>query len=72
MVGPMIGPRQPMLAIAIGPMIDRSLDDNCGLILAFILAPKALPIIGRESLPELSRRPFKFIMILIMTIKFKT
>ena len=25
---------------------------------------------ARELLPELSRRPFKFIMILIMTIKF--
>ena len=37
-----------------------------------ILAPKSLPTIGRELLPELSRWSFKFIMILIMTIKFKT
>ena len=72
MIGPMIGPSsqcwQPMLAIVIGPMIDQGLDDNCGPI----LAPKSLPIIGRELLPELGRRSFKFIMILLMTIKFQT
>ena len=43
-----------------------------GLYCLVILAPKSLPMIGRESLPELSRRSFKFIKILIMTIKFKT
>ena len=43
-----------------------------GLYWLVILAPKSLPMIGRESLPELSRRSIKFIMILIMTIKFKT
>ena len=72
MIGPMIDPSsqcwQPMLAIDIGPMIDRGLDDNW----LVILAPKSLPMIGRESLPELSLRPFKFIMILIMTITIKT
>ena len=58
-----------MLAINIGPMIDRGLDDNCGPI----LAPKSLPIIDRKLLPsQLSRRPFKLIIILIMTIKFNT
>ena len=43
-----------------------------GLYWLVILASKSLPMIGRESLPELSRRSFKFIKILIMTIKFKT
>ena len=42
-----------------------------GLYWLVILAPKSLPMLGQESLPELSRWPFKFIMILIMTIKFK-
>ena len=42
-----------MLAIDIGPMFDRGLDNNnCGLV---ILAPKSLPTIGPESLPMLSR-----------------
>ena len=68
MIGPSSQCWQPMLAIDIGPMIDRDLDDNCGPI----LAPKSLPIIGRELLPELSRRLFKFIMILIMAINFLT
>ena len=43
-----------------------------GLYWLLILAPKSLPMIGRESLPELSWWPFKFIMILIMTRNFKT
>ena len=47
MIGPMIGPSsqcwQPILAINIGPMIDRGLDDNCGLILAFCIGPKIAP-----------------------------
>ena len=34
---------QPMLAIDIGPMIDRSLDDNCGPILACYIGPKIAP-----------------------------
>ena len=59
MIGPMIGPSsqcwQPMLAIDIGPMINRGLDDNCGPNWLDILATKSLPMIGRESLRELSR-----------------
>ena len=53
-------PELAMLAIDIGPIIDRGLDDNCGPILAYyiVLAPRSLPIIGRELLPELSGRPF--------------
>ena len=43
-----------------------------GLYWLVILAPQSLPIIGRELLPELSPRLMKFIMIVIMTIKFKT
>ena len=43
-----------------------------GLYWFVILASKSLPNIGRELLSELSRRPFKSITILIMTIKFKT
>ena len=47
MIGPMIGPSsqcwQPMLAIDIGPMIDRGLDDNCGPILAYYIGPKIAP-----------------------------
>ena len=42
-----------------------------GLCWLFILASKSLPMIGRESLPELSRWSFQFIKILILTIKFK-
>ena len=47
MIGPMIGPSsqywQPMLAIDIGPMIDRGLDGNCGPILARYIGPKLAP-----------------------------
>ena len=32
-----------MLAIDIGPMIDRGLDDNCGSILACYIGPKIAP-----------------------------
>ena len=32
-----------MLAINIGPMIDRGLDDNCGPILACYIGPKIAP-----------------------------
>ena len=32
-----------MLAIDIGPMIDRGLDDNCGHILACYIGPKIAP-----------------------------
>ena len=43
-IRPMIGPssqcRQPMLAIDIGPMIDRGLDDNCGPTLACYIGLK--------------------------------
>ena len=34
---------QPMLAIDIGPMIDRGLDDNCGPILACFIGPEIAP-----------------------------
>ena len=47
MIGPMISPSsqcwQPMLAIDIGPMIDRGLDDYCGPILACYIGPKIAP-----------------------------
>ena len=47
MIGPMIGLSsqywQPMLAIDVGPMIDRGLDDNCGPILACYIGPKITP-----------------------------
>ena len=47
MIVPMIGLSsqcwQPMLAIDIGPMIDRDLDDNCGPILACYIGPKIAP-----------------------------
>ena len=46
MIRPMIGPSwqywQRILAIDIGPMIDR-LDDNCGPILACYISPKIAP-----------------------------
>ena len=32
-----------MLAIEIGPMIDRGLDDNCGTILACYIGSKIAP-----------------------------
>ena len=73
MLEPMIGPSsecwyQLMMTIDIGSMINRSLDDNCEPILTS-LAPKSSLIIVQELLPELSRRPFKFIMILILIVK---
>ena len=47
MTGPMIGSSsqcwEPMLAIDIGPMIDRGLDDNCGSMLAYYIGPKIAP-----------------------------
>ena len=47
MIGPVIGPIsqcwQQMLAIDIGLMIDRGLDDNCGPILARYIGPKMAP-----------------------------
>ena len=36
-------PKLPMLAINIGPMIDRGLDDNCEPILACYVGPKIAP-----------------------------
>ena len=36
-------PKLPMLAIDIGPMIDRALDHNCGPILACYIGPKIAP-----------------------------
>ena len=56
MIGPMIGPSsqycQPMLAIDIGPIIDRGLDDNCGPILACYIGPK----IARDDRPRITAR----------------
>ena len=65
-------PKLAMLAIDIGPMIYQVLLMIACLFWLNILAPESLSIIGRELPPELSRRPFEIIMILIMTIKFKT
>ena len=70
-------PKLAMLTANVGyPILDRWSIEAwmiiAGLYWLIILTPKSLPMIGRESLPELSRRSFKFIMILIMTIKFKT
>ena len=52
----------------------RNVGSQCWLSILdrWSIEAKSLPMIGRESLPELSRRSFKFIKILIMTIKFKT
>ena len=36
-------PKLAMLAIDIGPMIDRGLDDNCRPILACYIGPKIAP-----------------------------
>ena len=41
-----------MLAIDIGPMIDRRLDDNCGSILACYIGPK----IALDDRPRISAR----------------
>ena len=46
----MIG--QPMLAIDIGPMIDRGLDDNFGPILACYISPK----IASDDRPRITAR----------------
>ena len=47
MIGPMISLSsqcwQLVLAIDIGPMIDRGLDDNCRPILACYIGPKIAP-----------------------------
>ena len=43
MIGPSSQCWQSMLAIDIGPMIDRGLDDNCGPILACYIGPKIAP-----------------------------
>ena len=56
MIGPMIGPSsqcwQPILAIDIGPMIDRDLDDNCGSILACYIGRE----IARDYRPRITDR----------------
>ena len=56
MIGPMIGSSsqcwQPILAIDIGPMIDRGLDDNCGPILACYIGPKIAP----DARPRITAR----------------
>ena len=44
--------RQPMLAIDIGPMIDRGLHDNCGPILACYIGPKIAP----DDRPKITAR----------------
>ena len=43
MIGPSSQCWQLMLAIDMGPMIDRGLDDNCGPILACYIGPKIAP-----------------------------
>ena len=47
MIGQTISPSsqcwQPMLAIDVGPMINRGLNDNCGAILACYIGPKVAP-----------------------------
>ena len=75
MIEPLISPGsqcwQPMLAIDIGPMIDRGWNDNCTPILAYYIGLK----IATDYRPRITariKRPFKFIMIIIMTIKFET
>ena len=45
-------PKLAMLAIDIGPMIDRGLDDNCGPILAYYIGPK----IARDDRPRTTAR----------------
>ena len=75
MIGPMIGPSsqcsQLMLTIDIGPMIDQGLDDNCEPILACYIGPKIAPDYRPRVIAKVDRRPYKFIVISIMTIKFK-
>ena len=61
----------PMMAIDIGPMIDRGLDDNCGPILASYISPKITPD-DRPRVRVRVKPMIFFMMILIMTIKFKT
>ena len=43
MIGPSSQCWQPMLAIDIGPMIDRGLNDNRGPILACYIGPEIAP-----------------------------
>ena len=45
-------PKLAVLAIDIGPMIDRSLDDNCGHISACYIGPK----IARDFRPRITAR----------------
>ena len=45
-------PKITMLAIDIGPMIDRDLDDICGLILACYIGPE----IARDYMPGITAR----------------
>ena len=56
MTEPIIGPSsecwQPMLAIDIGLMIDRGLDDNCGPTLACYIGPK----IASDDRPRITAR----------------
>ena len=64
MIRPMIGPSsqcwQPMLAIDVGAMIDRGLDDNCGPILACYIDPKIAP----DARPRITARvkPMTFLI----------
>ena len=61
-----------MLAINIGPMIDRGLDDYYGPILACYIGPK----IASDDRPRITARVkptiFQIYKYIIMTIKFKT
>ena len=52
-------PELAMLAIDIRPMIDRSLDDNCGPILACYIGPKISPDDGPRITARVKPMTFK-------------
>ena len=52
-------PKLAMLAINIGPMIDRGLDDNCGPILAHYIGPKITPDYGPRSTAKVKPTTFQ-------------
>ena len=71
MIGPMIGLSSQCWQ-PIGPMIDRGLDNNCGPILACYIDPKIAPDYRPKITARINPTTFKIVMILIITIKFKT
>ena len=52
-------PKLAVLAIAIGPMIDRDLDDNCGPILACYIGPKIAPDDGPRIIARFKPMTFQ-------------